>query len=165
MPSEGAPADLDDSRQSFPKVEAEIGEDPARFLDAGIFTPDGESSGLSTALARIRGIDRLEVIGAWQGVEKALGTPDRGGDYREECPRRRVMLALEERREELLATGEREDQLERRLDPPEDVEKGTAYAIRDGERIPLEEAQRSAAGKIDSPGFGRAAATDGGADS
>lgn len=150
-----------DDRQSFPTVKDRIGEDPARFLDVSVYTPDEESSPLSTALARIRGIDRLEVLAAWEAVERALGN-ERGDATREECPRKGILYPIEDRRRELEEHGERADQLEHRLDEADDVEKRTAYAVRDGERVPLEEAQRTAGEK--SLGANGVAATDGGSD-
>jgi hypothetical protein len=89
----------DRGRERFPGLREDIGEDPARYLDVPMFRPPGAdgSSPLSTAMARIRGIDQLAVANAWLAVERRL---DRG-------PRERVVDALQERIEYLEGHGSR----------------------------------------------------------
>jgi hypothetical protein len=108
-------------RERYPHVEDEIGEDPARFLDREILTstslstvtrdgfkPDVRvSDPLEFIASRIRGIDRLEVIGAWYGVERRLiRTPDRGRDQ--------IRELLQDRAAEIREHGDRDEQLEHR---------------------------------------------------
>ena len=64
------------TRPQYPRIQAEIGEDPARFLHE----PN------ETTWARIRGIVDLEVLDAWFEVETDLD------------PRREVIRALNQRR-------------------------------------------------------------------
>lgn len=117
MPSEHQSADTSD-RERFPGVAAEIGEDPARWLDHDMLAqsavkqqedpadPHGgnrlvEDTDVSTFgamfRARVRGIDKLYVIRQWLEVESRL---DRG-------PRDHVIEALRNRAAELRETGER----------------------------------------------------------
>lgn len=87
-------------REVYPHVTERIGEDPARFLDRDL-APDG----LRFIAARINGIDRLAVIGGWQGVEEhLLRTPQRGRDA--------IKSRLHRRARELEDHGERDDHLE-----------------------------------------------------
>jgi hypothetical protein len=151
VPSEAQAGDTGVDRETFPDVQEQIGEDPARYLDRPIYAPGEQSSPLLTAKCRIRGIDRLAVIGAWQAVERAL---DRG-------PRQSILELLAQRRESLVEHGEREDHLEERRDIDEERSVDW-YAIDDGERVPLAEYQQSASAKLASRGSGARAATDGG---
>lgn len=134
--SNGKPANTRD-RQEFPGLKEEIGEDPARYLDRDLITPeavridtkrksDGSvdevrviqdrnvSTGMALVDARIRGIDQIEVCRAWMAVERALGRGPDGG------PREKIIQRLENREQQLEAIGERPDRLEHgpRL-PPE----------------------------------------------
>lgn len=88
-------------RPEFPALVEDIGEDPARFL----YDPDDQRVDL--ALARIRGIDYVQVLNAWLAVERRVN----GG-------RPEVTSAIEARREILEEHGEREqltpEELERR---------------------------------------------------
>lgn len=84
-------------RESFPQLREDLGEDPARYLDAPMFIDGNREPPLFTAFARIRGIDRLEVANAWLAVERRL---DRG-------PRDPVVEALEDRIAYLEEAGER----------------------------------------------------------
>ena len=104
------------TREQFPKIAQEIGEDPARFLDAPLLAPDREgASPFLLAQARIRGIDRFDVLQAWITVEVAL---ERG-------PREQMIALLNQRKSELDELGERSDRLgDRRWinpDSPESV--------------------------------------------
>ena len=104
------------TREQFPQIAQEIGEDPARFLDAPLLEPDREgASPFLLAQARIHGIDRFDVLQAWITVEVAL---ERG-------PRKQVIGLLNQRKSELDELGERPDRLgDSRLfnpDPPESV--------------------------------------------
>jgi len=81
-------------RDQFPEVADEIGEDPARFLDVPLVTPDQiGSSPFELAAARIAGIDDIETARAWLRVESEL---DRG-------PRKGVVQRLNRRKAELEA--------------------------------------------------------------
>lgn len=85
-------------RPEFPEIEAEIGEDPARFLFVGEVTEHGDalavdelgdSPPLALAITRIRGIRDLDVIQAWISVEAELG------------PRQQVMKELNQQKARL----------------------------------------------------------------
>jgi hypothetical protein len=82
------------TREEYPEVAAEIGEDPARFLDYPIIEPDQNSSPMLLAKARIRGIESLDVVDGWFEVETSL---DRG-------PRKKVLAMLNQRRAQLEET-------------------------------------------------------------
>lgn len=94
------PADTSDRARPY-DVEAmreTIGEDPGRFLDRPLV--DGAQHTSSPAMfirARIRGIDRIDVVRAWIAVERRL---DRG-------PREHIIELLEAREVRLEAIGER----------------------------------------------------------
>lgn len=119
-------------------LKAQIGENPARFLDREI--PQIPESPTSMFRARLDGIDRLEVVGAWEAAERKLA------DERGREPRDHVMELLQQRREYLLEHGERPDDLRGewphelpdryqpadRENPPKEVYVRTA----DGERVP-----------------------------
>lgn len=98
------PRDRSTRREQWPTVDVEaIGEHPARYLDRKLMTgaESGDAEPGEFVRARIRGIDRLDVIGAWIGVERRL---DRG-------PRPVVIRLLQERAQELEEIGERPDRL------------------------------------------------------
>ncbi|MFC4550076.1 MULTISPECIES: hypothetical protein [Halorussus] len=83
------------------RLKRKLGENPARFLDHDLVEHgSGHTDHTLQRLvfARIRGIDRLEVVNAWIAVERKL---DRG-------PRSRVIDLLEERRAYLEEYGERD---------------------------------------------------------
>ena len=124
----GKPAPSHD-RKRFPSLREDIGEDPARWLDRDLVTPEcrkvqvsrdrsrspadvrlvpdrAVSSGEAFVRARIRGIDRIAVCRAWRAVERALGRGPDGG------PRERIIALLEQRERELEDIGERPDRLE-----------------------------------------------------
>lgn len=87
----------DDEREQFPQVAAEIGEDPARFLDVPLVAPDQlGSSPFELAAARIAGIDDIDTARAWLRVEAEL---ERG-------PRKGVVQRLNRRKAELEADSE-----------------------------------------------------------
>jgi len=81
-----------EDREEFPEVAAEIGEDPARFLDVPLIAPDQiGSSPFLLAAARISSIEDIETANAWIRVEEQL---DRG-------PRKGVLKRLHDRKEEI----------------------------------------------------------------
>ena len=130
MPSEHSPAETDD-RERFHSIQAEIGEDPARWLDRPLFGgPQGTSEPGIMIRARVRGIDDLLVIRYWLEVEHQL---ERG-------PRDRVIQMLRDRAAELQAIGERDGRVE-----PSDGRETPAkdwYLVRECERIPWSEVDR-----------------------
>ena len=112
-------------RERYPEIEADIGEDPARFLDYDFEANDGMRT---TALARIRGIDRIATVRAWIGVERALDRPTR----------EHIIEALQEREATLEEIGERPDRLEYGPHPPpsyyqDDSEEATVSEDREGD--------------------------------
>lgn len=101
MPSTQQSGNSAPDREEFPEVAEQIGEDPARFLDKPLapdFLSGGDTTPLALAKARIRGIDRLEVVARWLEVEHQL---DRG-------PRESIVEKLEQRGRVLKEHGERE---------------------------------------------------------
>ena len=77
--------DQDDGLPRWPVLEDEIGEDPSRFLRYSS----------AFALARIRGIDRIDVARKWIECELELG------EYREDGPRSAIIAELNRRVDEL----------------------------------------------------------------
>ena len=82
------------------RLKAKLGENPARFLDHDLIERGNRHTDHTLqrlVRARIRGIDRLEVVNAWIAVERKL---DRG-------PRDRIINLLEQRKAFLEDHGER----------------------------------------------------------
>lgn len=123
VPSEHSPG-ANSSRERFPRLKDDIGEDPARFLDRDLFehgqvrleernhaewdqsrqrlvrNQDVSAPG-EMIRDRIRGIDKLAVASAWLAIERRLDrTPEGGRDV--------VVGLLEDRIDELEAKGERD---------------------------------------------------------
>lgn len=134
-------------RECFPELEAEINEDPAAFLDREL-VERGPSHTTKTAhqkvKARIRGIDRIDVVDAWIYVETSI---ERG-------PRQQVLAWLNQRKKYLEEVGERPDLLATPVDErPERYHEhdrdlpGKPVVIIDesGEEIPYDEARSSTA--------------------
>lgn len=80
----------------FPRIEREHGENPARFLVESIEPDADHGTSGELILARIEGIESLDLAHAWEAVERALARED----YLDE-PRERVLDALEERQDAL----------------------------------------------------------------
>ena len=83
------------------RLKQKLGENPARFLDHDLVEYGNRHTDHTLqrlVQARIRGIDRLEVVNAWIAVERKL---DRG-------PRDRIIDLLEERKAHLEDHGERD---------------------------------------------------------
>jgi hypothetical protein len=140
----------DSDRERFPELKADIGEDPARFLDRPFFSNGAGSSPLLLARARIRGIDSLATLRAWIAVERNL---DRG-------PRDRIIDLLEERQATLEEIGERPDRLDFQDDRDgRDVETIYEFYDRDGNRLDDDRSMASAPSRREST---RELATDGG---
>lgn len=121
MPSQHQPSDSSE-RARNPDIKAEIGEDPARWLDCDLtartqtrlqpdnsprkakykLVTDTDTSTRGKMLrARIRGIDSLAVLRHWFEVENRL---DRG-------PRQQVLDLLHQRADYLKEAGQRPDRL------------------------------------------------------
>jgi len=123
LPSELPRADSG-GRETFPNLQADIGEDPARFLDRDLFEhgisylddrdePDFEKGdqrlvreGKVSAPGekirdRIAGIDTITVARAWRAVERGLDRTPEGG-------RNVVIRFIEDRIDELEEQGERD---------------------------------------------------------
>ncbi|QRG24168.1 hypothetical protein [Halorubrum coriense] len=84
----------------FPEPALEYGENPARFLVEELSVDDGEGTSGELMLARIRGLETIELCGFWLAVERALANKE----SRE--PRERVERAIRERKAELEEHGE-----------------------------------------------------------
>lgn len=89
-------------RETYPSIAEDINEDPARYLDVD------RVEDLKLAKARIRGIDYLGVLRAWQGVERNLAANGVVSEHH----RRQVMAWLDERERELEEHGERDGRVE-----------------------------------------------------
>lgn len=87
------------TREQFPGLKDDIGEDPARFLDHELVTDEDMRR---LVFARIRGIDTIAACRAWIAVERNL---DRG-------PREKIIETLQARIDMLEEIGERPDRLE-----------------------------------------------------
>jgi len=141
----------DQDVKEFPRLVADIGHNPARFLDWKIVgagsQDDGVANGRALLLkARVRGIERIDVVRAYKAVER---NEDVGPT---EEPREGVIRLLDQREEFLQEYGEREDHWPlgpRR--PPEMFDTESA----------IPEREDSAADKLHRR---RRAATDGGKD-
>lgn len=93
-------------------LKQELGEDPARYLDHDLANGDGRE----LALARIRGLARIEVVNAWRAVERRLAHQD------DREPRGKILELLDEREADLQEHGERPRDIRRALaDDPENV--------------------------------------------
>ncbi|SFS00219.1 hypothetical protein SAMN05216559_2328 [Halomicrobium zhouii] len=104
---------LSHDRERFPGLREQLGEDPARWLDAEILGigskhVDGRSRMVRD---RIESLDRIEVVRAWKAVERRLDRGDDGG------PRSGIIEALDEREADLDEIGERPNRLEGRDEP------------------------------------------------
>ncbi|MFC5135471.1 MULTISPECIES: hypothetical protein [Haloferacaceae] len=84
----------------FPGPAAEYGENPARFLANERVVDDGDGTRGELMLARIRGLETIELCGFWLAVERALANKE----GRE--PRDRVERAIRERKAHLEEHGE-----------------------------------------------------------
>lgn len=83
---------------TFPDIEADLGYNPARFLQTQSsdgHTSIGDTSELALAQAVIRGIDDIETIRAWIEVEVALGRGQNGG------PRQYVIKQLHQQQRQI----------------------------------------------------------------
>lgn len=93
------------------RLKRKVGENPARFLDQRI--PELPESPTSFFRARVDGIDRIEVVGAWIAAERKLAT-EQGRQ-----PRQHVLDLLEQRRDVLQEHGERPERF--RTEWPQDL--------------------------------------------
>ena len=84
----------------FPEPSRQYGENPARFLAAELAVDDGDGTRGELMLARIRGLETIELCGFWLAVERALAN----SEGRE--PRQRVERAIRERKAHLEEYGE-----------------------------------------------------------
>ena len=109
-----------------------IGEDPARFLDHDLV---GENDARRLAVARIEGIERLQVVNCWKQCERALDRETRG----------QVMVLLNRRRDHLLEHGERDDWPRAESDEIREWSAETVHVDADGNRV---ERSRSATAKL-----------------
>jgi hypothetical protein len=132
MPAEGQPGQTSD-RETFPSLAEDLGEDPARFLDRELIERGpGHTNETAKALvvARIEGIDRVEVARAWRAVERALA------EKHDREPRQAIVKRLEERVAWLEAHGDRDDRLGEPRDPEELHERAEEIATESVARWP-----------------------------
>lgn len=145
------------------KLKQDVGENLARFLDRKISNPPPRNSMFR---ARLEGIDRLDVVGAWEAAERRLAREQ------DREPRQHVMDLLNQRRKYLEEHGERPRELTTQW--PHELpdryrggrdrhvpEKHVYVITDDGERVPYSERPTgvSAGRSFD---HDRAVATDGG---
>ncbi|WP_058366661.1 hypothetical protein [Haloparvum sedimenti] len=126
----------------FPDMAAQYGENPARFLSLSLEPDGGDGSSGELILARIRGLETIEMCGFWLGVERALA------NKHDREPRARIERALRDRKAELEAQGdglstsgttpaERRARGERlREEQPDRVESCAVLLDKDGEERP-----------------------------
>ena len=124
MPSQNQPADTSD-RLRCPNLVEDIGEDPARWLDWDLLA-DPERAEIVRTL--IDGIDSMQRLRAWRGVEQKLANDDENGDARNplEEPRGPIMQRLDQREQWLELNGERPDRL------PDEIDKSCDCCDGDG---------------------------------
>jgi len=79
----------------FPGPAQEYAENPARFLAEELTVDDGDGTRGELMLARIRGLETIELCGFWLAVERALANKEG------RKPRDRVERAIRERKAEL----------------------------------------------------------------
>lgn len=120
MPAAGQTASQRD-RLRLPELREEIGEDPAQYLDRPMFRNGPVDIPLRTAIARIQGMERIDVVNAWLMVERRL---DRG-------PRDKIVELLEDRRDYLEEHGERPRDIPALDGPP----RYTPREVRDVESV------------------------------
>jgi hypothetical protein len=115
MPSEHQPAgDSGDRADWRQRLRERIGEDPAEYLYHTTGDHPG-SPGMSFGewlRVRVRGIDRLETIGAWQAAERRLAA-DAGRE-----PRQHILDLLQDQADRLRAHGTRDEHLADAAIPP-----------------------------------------------
>ncbi|WP_434521266.1 hypothetical protein [Halorubrum sp. AS12] len=120
----------------FPEPSQQYGENPARFLAEDLTVDDGEGTSGELMLARIRGLETIELCGFWLAVERALANKE----GRE--PRDSVEREIRERKSALEAHGEGLPQAgmtpaERREAAAErDAESVAVLVDDDGEEVP-----------------------------
>jgi len=151
VPTEDSPG-ARDNREHYERLRRELNEDPARFLDRGLFdhgqvrleereTSDWNESNQRAVRDddvsapgemmrdRIQGIDSIAVARAWRAVERGLDrTPEGGRDI--------IIEFIETRIAELEEYGERdlpglspEEQRERAVEAYEAADKGEAHFL------------------------------------
>lgn len=138
----------DRGRETFPEVEANIGEDPARWLDRPLFGGSANTSSPGLLIRdRIKGIDSLGVLGCFETVERRL---ERG-------PREKVLELIAARRETLLENGQRpelptmtrDERVERARELHEnlaDKKRDHVFFVEDdGERVPYGDKRKGTA--------------------
>lgn len=97
-------------RLRCPTLKDDIGEDPARWLDADMLAnPDRKE----LVWSLIHGIDTYARLRAWRAVELKLANDDENGDARNPLdePRSAILKRLNQREEWLDLHGERPDRL------------------------------------------------------
>ncbi|WP_254271084.1 hypothetical protein [Haloarcula marina] len=97
-------------RMRCPKLLEQVGEDPARWLDADLM---GNAGRKQLVFSLINGIDSLERITVWRAVEKRLANERYADEARNplDQPRAAIMQRLDQREETLRLQGERPDRL------------------------------------------------------
>jgi len=124
MPSTQQAGDRSD-RLRCPKLVEQIGEDPARWLDRDLLADSQRAEIIRTL---IDGMDSIQRVRAWKGVEKKLANDDANDDARHPLdePRAAIMQRLDQREEWLKLHGERADRL------PEEIDKSCDCCDGDG---------------------------------
>jgi len=111
-------------REEYPSLKADIGEDPARYLDVERLEE------LKLARARIRGIYFIQVIRAWKAVECSLSERGTVSEHH----RQTVMRWLDEREAELEEIGERDERVDAGGRTPSPPAEYTWVDCKGGER-------------------------------
>ena len=120
----------------FPEPARQYGENPARFLAEELSLDDGDGTSGELMLARIRGVETIELCGFWLAVERALANKE----GRE--PRERVERAIRQRKAELEEHGDGLAQAgmtpaeRRRAATERDAESVAVLVDENGEEVP-----------------------------
>ena len=110
----GKPADRSEV-EAYPKIERDVGYNPARFLDMDLVETGDATIQSNRALVRavIRGLQSVATVRAWDGVERNLARKV----YDRE-PRQPILDWLAEREAELQERGDLDERLEAEDIPP-----------------------------------------------
>jgi len=127
-------------RREFSSLRADIGEDPARWLDREIASRTDQANRKGVVDGLISGMDSLARVRAWKAVERALGRGRDGG------PRSWVIERLDEREATLERIGERPDRLPHGPWPACDCCDGGGLTAADARARRAEERERRVSG-------------------
>lgn len=138
---QGKPADRS-SHPAYPSIEADLGYNPARFLDHDLLeTGDRDTTESNRQLVRavIRGLQSVAAVRAWRGVELNLAH-----EVYDREPRHPVLEWLAEREAELEEDGDLDERLAAASIPPRE-ERATRRTASDYREMPVAKPRPSCA--------------------